>query len=248
MEAMKQRNLRLISIILVSLSGLFLYIQYVTHNEFMFHLAAIPLEVLLALFIVQRFVDNMRNKDKRRQLMYIKSYLFRAQLRGLFISNFRALEYPKVNMIHIRNSTIEELNQIRQEAVNPKYKSLEAMERVVNEYVKSEHVWRDFMERAITYDFQDVFQNMIEILHFTHDVKFFRDSKPGEMFVYEAKKNGILLAKVEKILGDGIRSFLDYAIELKTKHPDMFSEMISDYGLAWEAYMQGESKKRSKGA
>lgn len=236
---MKRRNLRLISIILVSLSGLFLYIQYVTHNEFMFHLAAIPLEVLLALFIVQRFLENRRNQDKRRQLMYIKSYLFRAELRSLFVSNFRALEYPAVTMTQIKNSTLEELNQIRKEAVNPKYKSLEAMEQVVNEYVKSQHIWRDFMDRAITYDFQDVFENMIEILHFTHDVKFFRDSKPGELFVYEARKNSVMMNKVEKILGDGIRSFLDYAIELKTKYPDMFLEMISDYELVWEAYMKG---------
>ena len=232
---MKQRNLRVVAIILVSLAGLFLYIQYVTHNEFMFHLAAIPLEVLLALFIVQRFIENMRNKDKRRQLMYIKSYLFRAELCGLFVSNFRALEYPKVTMAQIKASTLQELKQIRQEAVNPKYKSLEAMEHVVNEYVKSQHVWHDFMERATTYDFQDVFQNMIEILHFTHDVKVFRENKPGEMFVYEARKNSILMSKVEKILRDGVLSFLDYAIELKTEHPDMFLDMISDYEFAWEA-------------
>ena len=232
---MKQRSLKLISIVLVSLSGLFLYIQYVTHNEFMFHLAAIPLEVLLALFIVQRYVENMRNKDKRRQLMYIKSYLFRAELRSLFISSFLALAYPKVTMKQIKNSTLEELNQIRLKAVNLRYKSLEEMEHIIDEYVKSQHVWHDFMERAITYDFQDVFETMIEILHFTHDVKVFRENKPGEMFVYEARKNSILMSKVEKVLRDGVLSFLDYAIELKTKHPDMFLDMISDYEFAWEA-------------
>jgi len=205
----------------------------------MFHLAAIPLEVLLALFIVQRFLENTRNQDKRRQLMYIKSYLFRAELRNLFVSNFRALAYPTVTMKQIKDSTPEELNQIRQEAVNTKYESLEAMEHVINEYVKSQHVWHDFMERAITYDFQDVFQNMIEILHFTHDVKVFKDDKPDEMFVHEARKNSMMMSKVEKILGDGVRFFLDYAIELKTKHPNMFLDMISDYELAWEAYMKG---------
>ena len=236
---MKQRNLRLMSIILVSLSGLFLYIQYATQNEFMFHLAAIPLEVLLALFIVQRFLENTRNQDKRRQLMYIKSYLFRAELCDLYISSFRALTYPIITMKQIKNSTLEELNQIRQEAVNTKYESLEAMDQVINEYIKSQHVWHDFMERAITYDFQDVFQNMIEILHFTHDIKVFRHRKPGKKFIYEARNDSIMMSKVEKILGDGVRSFLDYAIELKTKHPDMFLDMISDYELAWEAYMKG---------
>jgi hypothetical protein len=30
-------------------------------------------------------------------------------------------------------------------------------------------------------------------------------------------------------LGDGIQRFLDYAIELKEKHPELFEEMMEDY-------------------
>ncbi len=237
----KPRNFRLIYIILVALSGLFLYLRYVTDNEFMFHLAAIPLEVLLALFVVQRVFENIRNQDKRRQLMYIKSYIFRAELCSLYVSNFRALDYPTVNMRQIKDSTLEELNLIRKEAENTKYKSLEAMQRVVDEYVKSQHVWHDIMERAITYDFQDEFESMIEILHFTHDVKVFRGTKPGEKFVNEARKNSIMMSKVEEILGNGIRAFLDYAIELKERHPKMFLDMMSDYELVWEASGKGST-------
>ena len=151
---MKQRNFKFIYITLAAVSGLFLYFEYVTGNAFMFHLAAIPLEVLLALFVVQRVLENIRNQDKRRQLIHIKSYIFRAELCSLYISNFRALEYPVVNMKQIKESTLEELKLIRQEAVNTKYKSLEAMQHVVDEYVRSQHVWHAIMERAITYDFQ----------------------------------------------------------------------------------------------
>lgn len=39
------------------------------------------------------------------------------------------------------------------------------------------------------------------------------------------------MEKVKKVLGSGIQKFLDYAIELKEKHPDMFDELISDYEL-----------------
>lgn len=228
-----QNNLKLIAIILTSISGVFLYIQYVTQNEFMFHLAAIPLEVLAVLFIAQRFIENVRNQEKRRRLMYIKSYLFRAELSDLYIMNFLALETPVITMAQLKHSTLEELKQIRESVTNVKYKSLEAIESVVEEYVNAQHVWRDLMERAITYDFEDVFQDMIELLHFVHDVKVFRDKNQGKLFGSEVSENEGIQLKVEKVLGDGIRSFLDYAIELKDNQPKMYLNMMSDYELAW---------------
>jgi len=230
---MRQANLKLFAIILGSLSGVFLYIQYVTHNEFMFHLAAIPIEVLTVLFIAQRFFENVQNQEKRRRLMYIKSYLFRAELSDLYIMDFLALETPVITMARMKHSTLEELKQIRESAVNVKYKSLEALESVVDEYVNAQHVWHDLMERAITYDFEDVFQNMIELLHFVHDVKVFRDKNQGKLFGSEASENEMIRLKVENVLGDGIRSFLDYAIELKEKQPKMYLNMMTDYELAW---------------
>jgi hypothetical protein len=230
---MRQANLKLFAIILGSLSGVFLYIQYVTHNEFMFHLAAIPIEVLTVLFIAQRFFENVQNQEKRRRLMYIKSYLFRAELSDLYIMDFLALETPVITMAQMKHSTLEELKQIRESAANVKYKSLEAMESVVDEYVNAQHVWHDLMERAITYDFEDVFQNMIELLHFVHDVKVFRDKNQGKLFGPEASENEMIRLKVEKVLGDGIRSFLDYAIELKEKQSKMYLNMMTDYELAW---------------
>ncbi len=37
------------------------------------------------------------------------------------------------------------------------------------------------------------------------------------------------MKKARKVLEDGIQKFLDYAIELKDKQPDIFYEVISDY-------------------
>jgi hypothetical protein len=38
--------------------------------------------------------------------------------------------------------------------------------------------------------------------------------------------------KVRKVLGDGIQKFLDYAIELKEKQPDIFFELMTDYEVS----------------
>ena len=37
---------------------------------------------------------------------------------------------------------------------------------------------------------------------------------------------------MHKVLGDGVRSFLDHAIELKEQQPEMFEEIPADYELS----------------
>ncbi|MCK4792979.1 MAG: hypothetical protein KAV87_55125, partial [Desulfobacteraceae bacterium] len=175
---MKTKHYILLCIVLAVTSAMFLFVESVTHLEFMFHLAAIPLEILLAVFIVNRFLGNKEKEERRRKLMLIKSYLFRSEMRNLFITNFSALAYPSLTMAQIRNSTLDELRKVRKEADTVEYRSPEAMEPAIMEYVKAQHVWQNFMDLAITYDFKEVFQDTINILHFIHDVKQFKDDNP----------------------------------------------------------------------
>jgi hypothetical protein len=215
-----------------AVSAVFLIIEHLTHIEFFLHLAAIPIEVMVAVFIVERLLERKENRDKRRQLMFIKSTMFRSDMRSLFIANFEALKMPAINLARIRAASLEELRRMREEAEKVEYKSAEDTESVIMEYVRSQHVWKSFMERAITYNFEEIFHDMIYILHFIYDVQTFKDSHPGKLFMSEAFQNKDLLAKVMKVLGDGIRRFLDYAVELKEKQPHMFDDVLSDYDLA----------------
>jgi hypothetical protein len=219
-------------VIFIGASLLFLFLERLTHFEFLLHLAAIPLEVLVAVFIVEKFLENREMQNKRRQLMYIKSYLFRSEMRNLFLANFEALKSPSITMSKIKNASLEELKRLREDANTLEYKSPEAMEPVIHEYVKAEYVWHDFKDRAITYNFEEIFQDMIYILHFIHDVKIFKEHNPHKLFILEAAKRDGLMKKVNKVLGDGIQKFLDYAIELKEKQPEMFYDLISDYELS----------------
>ncbi|MGQ3684399.1 MAG: hypothetical protein ACUBOA_05210 [Candidatus Loosdrechtia sp.] len=219
-------------VVLVTTSLIFLFIEYLTHNEFMLHLAAIPLEILVGFFIVEKFLERREKKEKRRQLMFIKSCLFRSEMMNLFLVNFSALKFPDIKMSNIKNVTLKELKQLRNDTITLEYKSLEMMESVIMEYVKIEHVWCNFKERAITYDFEEIFHDMVYILHFIYDVKLFKENNPDKLFIYEAEKRKQSMEKVNRVLGGGIRKFLDYAIELKEKQPDMFYTLISDYELS----------------
>lgn len=228
---MKTKQNFIVYFVFVSASILFLYLEQFTHIEFFLHLAAIPLEVLLAVFIVERLLERRETKEKRKELMYIKSYLFRSELRTLFISNFEALKSPSIDFSIIKNATLDELINIRKEADSLEYSSDAAVEKVIDEYAEKENVWQQFMDWAIKFNFEEIVEDMIYILHFIQDVKLYKEHNPEKSFLLAAKNNQALMKKVNKVLYDGIQKFLDYAIELKKKQTGIFQELMEDYEM-----------------
>lgn len=213
-------------------SALFIVIERLTGFEFFYHLAAIPIEVMVAVLIVEKALQRHARREKRRQLMFIKSHLFRSEMRHLFLADFAALKTPALSMDEIRTASLEELKGMRLKTKTVEYKSPEDMESVIVEYVKAERVWRNFMERAITFDFEEIFLDMISILHFVNDVRAYKERNSDRLFIHEALAHPRMKAKVYEVLGDGIRRFLDYAIELKERQPEMFEEVMEDYALS----------------
>jgi hypothetical protein len=229
---MKKREMIIIYLALLALTVIFFFLERLTHIEFLLHVAAIPLDALIIVFIVERFLHHREMQGKRRQLMYIKSCLFRSDMRNLFILNFRALKSPNITISQIKNASLDDLKQMREAARIVEYKSPDLMEPLIMEYVNTQSVWQSFMDLAITYDLEDIFESMVYLLHFIQDIKLFKDANPDKRFIDEAVKRKELMQKVDKVLGNGIRSFLDYAIELKMKNIEMFNQILSDYELA----------------
>jgi hypothetical protein len=214
---------------LPSLSGLFLWLEHATHVTFMAHLAAIPLEILAGAFLVERWLARKEKEGKRRQLMYLKSYLFRSEMRRVFISNFDALASPTITLAGLREEPVSELRWVRDRITTVSYRSPQDMERVVLEYVGARRAFQIFMEWAAANDFEPIFHDMLFILHFIQDVERFREANPDRLFVEEALRHPRLQAKLEKILRDGVVKFLDYVIELREKEPEVLEELLDDY-------------------
>ena len=219
-------------IILLTLAIICLYVAETTHIEFFYHLAAIPLEVLLAVFIVEKIMEKREIRRKKKELMYLKSYLFRSGMRRLFIANFAALKAPPITLQDIIKGSLEELKAIRLQTESVEYTSHQSMENVVLEYVKAETIWINFMNQAMHFGFDAIFHDMIEILHFIYDVKEFKANNKNRLFVEAARNNTELWGRVQMIIGDGIRKFLDYAIELKRDEPAIFSEVMTVFDQA----------------
>ena len=107
-ERERRAVLLLVATGLPALSAFLLWLEHVTHFEFLLHLAAIPLEILLGAFLVERWLARKEKEGKRRQLLYLKSYLFRSEMRQVFLSNFEALAEPAISIAEIRAATLPE--------------------------------------------------------------------------------------------------------------------------------------------
>jgi hypothetical protein len=223
---------------LVVASIIFLILEFVTHVEFLFHLAVLPLEALVVIFVIERLLEREEANKRRRLMMYIKSTLFRSEMRNLFLSNFAAMKSPRITMDMISRADLAEMRRMRKEAEHIEYRSVEAMEPVILEYVKARGVWVNFMNRAIEFNFEEIFNNMIFILHFISDVASFKEHHPDKMFVHEAQGRETLMKKARKVLEDGIRAFLDYCLELKEVQPEVFQDMMADYEVS--AHLRGQ--------
>jgi len=219
----------LVAVGLLACSAFFLYLEHVTHFEFLLHLAAIPLEILLGALLVERFMARKEKQDKKQQLMYIKSYIFRSEMRNVFLFNFRALESPAISIKKIHYSSLEELREMLAGIGELKYRSEEEMEAVVMAYARSHNVFHTFLEWSIANDFEEIFNDMIYVLHFIQDVKLYKNHHPGKLFIHEAMKQPAMIEKVYHIFRDGVCKFLEYAIELKEKQPEVFEELMEDY-------------------
>jgi len=221
---------RTLVIILVSMSIFFLLLEkLVIHEVFLHHLAAIPLEIVLGVIIVENLLKKKERDVRKKQLRYIKSHIFRSELRRLFIMNFEALKNPSITLNDIKTASLSQLQEMRQKAENVEYRSLIGLEPIILEYVKTQDVWQLFMEKAMDFHFESIVEDMIYLIHFINDVKIFKDTYPDKLFIEEVKSNELMMRKIYKVLGDGIRSFLNYAIELKEKAPEFLEEILYDY-------------------
>ena len=237
----------LVVISLLLLSALFLYLEHITHYEFLLHIAAIPLEILFGGIMVERYLAWREKNRRARQLMFIKSCLFRSELRALYMTNFEALAYPRIGMKDIKDAGQKELKEwLKQVEENARYYSPEAMEAVITEYVKAYLSFNRFLEWAITNDFERIFHDMIMLMHFIHDAQLFKSMYPNELFISKALKNPEQMERVKTVLTDGIKSFLRFCIELQEHEPDVFLTLMEDYMLAFP--IQPESWKSKLGS
>ncbi len=214
---------------LISASVFFLFIHWLTHNEFTLHLAAIPIEILFGALLIEKILEKKRKAEQSKRLMHFRCYLFRSRLRKIFLANLNALKFPIISISKIKNATLEELKQMRKDADHIEYASLDAMEAIITEYVPAYHAFYSFMEWTIIHDIDSGFKNMIYILHFIEEVKQFQQNNPETPYVNEAQRNRSLMKKVKKVLAEGLFNFLEFLIELKKKEPALFYELLTDY-------------------
>ena len=216
-------------IVLPILTLFFLWLEHVTHILFLAHVAAIPLEI-----IVERFLASREKKGRLRQLMHMKSYIFRSRIREVFINNFNGLVSPQIDIHQLATAELPELCKLREDLDVLTYRSVEDLETIAVSYIDARGVFVTFMDWAIQHDFEAILEDMIFVLHFIQDVRMYKEYHPDKLFVEYAMSTPQGTEKLRKVLTDAVSKFLDYAIELKTERPVVYDELISEYVMASE--------------
>ena len=225
---MFKKEFLLYYIVLIIASAILLVIYEVTHIEFLLHLAAIPWEILIAVFVVDMLMRKREGSDKRRRTIAVAITLFGAEMGRFYDSCFRAIKSPLITLSIIANSSIEELKQLRIASDTIEYGSPEEMELAIKECVNIEHIWRSLLESAVTYDIEEMYLNTLNILNFIHDVKVYRESHPDMPFIHFAQQDERILKRVKEVIKLDVQKFLNYAIELKENHPEMLHQFLSE--------------------
>jgi hypothetical protein len=225
-----------IILVLLLLSSTFLILDVIFHYHFFPHLAAIPLEIVLAVVLVEHFMSLKEKTSKKHQLFLIKSYLFRSEMKNLFICNLISLQGPEITISGIRGMTLKELKDLRKNLGDLTYKSHLHLDKVIQEYVKAKNVFQFFLNWAIEHKIEYIFEDMISILHFIQDVILFNEQNPGKLFIQGEKAKPELIEKASHVVREGIERFLDYIIELKQNSPTILDSLLSDYEISMSIY------------
>ncbi len=222
----------LIILVLLLLAGIFLVLDATIHYHFFAHLAAIPLEIILAVIVVEHFIARKEKANKRRQLFLVKSFMFRSEMKNLFVCNLISLKAPEIIISKIGGMTLKELKDLRSNSGDLTYKSHLHLDKVIKEYVKAKSVFQFFLNWAVEHNIEYIIEEMIYILHFIQDVSLFNEHNPGKSFVHEAESKQELMEKTSRVVCDGIARFLDYVIELKENNSAMLDSLLSDYEIS----------------
>ena len=227
---MKEKLLTIIALLL--LSGIFIFLDSAIHYHFFLHLAAIPLEIILAVIVVEHFLERKEKANKKHQLYLIKSYLFRSEMKNLFVCNLISLKSPEISVSKIRSMALKELKDCRSNMGDLTYKSPLHLEKVIQEYVKAKDVFQFFLNWAIEHKIEAIFEDMIYILHFIQDVTLFNEQNLDKLFIDEAKSKPELLKKTSSVVRNCVIKFMDYMVELKQNDPTLLDNLLSDYEIS----------------
>lgn len=227
----------IIGCLLLLLGGFFGFKMQVSKepHDFSAHGLAIALELFLAFFLIEliwRHREKHQEEETRKtQLRQIKSHMFQASMRNLFLANIAALEAPKIDLVQLRSSgqyemlarifeqiTKEENGRLVPDTMKIKYASPNAMAKAFVEYVKAEEkVWERFIQLAVMFNFPQIVKDMTDILTCIASARDAVAPEPlDEMSLSKLlQSQGELQSNIEWILRNGIVKFVEFTEELR---------------------------------
>ena len=203
-------------------------------HDFSAHGLAIALELFLAFFLIEliwRHREKHQEEETRKtQLRQIKSHMFQASMRNLFLANIAALKTPRIDLVDLRSSGRYELfrhilgqitkvenGRLVPDMTKITYANPDAMAKAFAEYVKAEEkVWERFVQLAVMFNFPQIVKDMTDILSCIASARDAVAPEPLDETSLSKllQSQGELQLNIEWILRNGIVKFVEFMEEL----------------------------------
>jgi hypothetical protein len=225
------------------------------------HYLAVALELLLGFLLVEliwhghekREQEREKQKEidkKKEQLRHIKSYMFHARMRTLFIANFMAIKSSSISLGNLLKAD-PKIPIVKPDIELIHYETQSAKIGVIQEYVKATDVWEKFLELGIMFGFEHMVREMTRILQLVAEVKELFPSEsinnmPAHEFAAQLAQDlhTDLVDQFEPIISTGIVKFYEYLEDLRQSDQKLFYNLRAFYSRAYERELAQQTVRR----
>lgn len=207
---------------------LLLVLEAYTDIVFLLYLAAIPLEVLLAILILERYLKNLEHTKVNQQWVMFKSYIFRVSLKQLYINVIDTYSATGITVESCFDPDDKKLEEIDRK-FSVENIDMSRITPVLSEYIRTEETFVFFLRWAFENGFEEIFNEIGMMLHFIQDLKNFQEHHGSLSPEVMEKHDPALVETAKQTCMASAHYFIDFIKDISRHHVQLYHLLKKDY-------------------
>lgn len=211
---------------LLGLTVVFLLVHsFYFHWDFLLHLAAISLEVLVGVLIVGQILRRQKDEERERRILKTRELLVRTDLADVIFHSIRILKKPCLGLEDLENASQEKIREHLLEISQGKLECIQvqsgekAMEHFVDSFIEAESALQRELTNAENFKSKS-FDQLVGLLHTIHTVKLARQRYTKAKFKEYYGSNTAHFDALRHGIQTVLEIFLEYLAETKRFSPN----------------------------
>lgn len=216
---MKIGTITLIQIALLLLSITFFTVHEIFFkHDFLLHLAAIPLEVFVAIFVVGAYLEREKNKQYDYVSRKYRELLFRVELNDLLYHCLNISKNPKIvfdKLLLLDETVLQEIiDVIRSDRFRIEINK-KNFESFVRSFMEAETCLRRLAENPMLMQHPQLYATIVNLLHASHEIKLLCKKYENKSVLRHIKNNSVFRKMIESSVKNFLEFFFKYLLTEK---------------------------------